>query len=310
MYNAMSTKATPCCEEEHMVTVTFSIPEMVNIPKGSPTLYLWLEYFWADILSLGKSPPQLGGTYMVPFPYPRSITQRNSSKIDLSGWGNFSTTLDDAGMGEAFAGVAILLLEKHDTNDTAIQMAQTAVDSAFFNQINAYLQDNFGELISGNGPTSEQINAIITAVSNAAEAAVKRYSPIWEWINPDSHVGTSYLFFQAENGTGGAIPNISGDKDHQQYNQCSFPLGSVLVATKSGVDPCASQVATLREQLTSMKNLTNQLHALERELASVHAHQEGQIRAKIAEVTTQRAQVQGGLGAALNGLQGCRLVNR
>lgn len=297
-----------------MVTVTFSIPEMVNIPKGSPTLYLWLEYFWADILSLKNSPPQLGGTYMVPFPYPRSITQDNSSssKIEqnLLGWGNFSTTLDDAGMGEAFAGVVILLLEKHDTNDTAIQMAQTAVDSAFFNQINAYLQNNFGELLSGNGPTSEQINAIITAVSNAAASAVQQYSPIWEWINPDSHVGTSYLFFQAENGTGGAIPNISGDKDHQQYSQCSFPLGSVLVATKSGVDPCASQVATLREQLTSMKNLTNQLHGLQRELARVHAQQEGQIRAKIAEVTTQRAQVLGGLGAALNGLQACRLVNR
>jgi hypothetical protein len=299
-----------------MITVVFSIPEMDNIPSRSPELYLWLAYFWADIHSLNPSPtdphpPMLSGIYTVPFPDPRALNQYDASTpsggISLEGYGDFQVQLDDGGFGLAFAGVAIVLLEKHDTPDAAIQLGQTTFGASLFDQINTFLK-NHGPV----SPTDAQVNVIIKGVTDAVTNAVQSHSPIWDWFFPDSHVGTTTVFLQGTQlGQRIGIPNMSGNPD--KYSQCSFP--GFVVADETPADvACADEAGSLKSAIAAAKALSDRLHALQERLAVARTPGERQgIRSEMTGIRKQVDTAQVSAVQAQRLVQTCRLshaVNR
>ncbi|HZY96464.1 MAG TPA: hypothetical protein VFE35_05135 [Candidatus Cybelea sp.] len=253
-----------------MVTVSFSIPRMDNIPGGAPELYLWLAYFWGDVHTL-SSPVNIS-VFLPPLADSRSTNQYGSA--DPAGGiavpsqvGTLQINLDDGLFGIGMAGVLIALFEKHDTPDDAINAGYDAFGPALQQQIDTFLNTNGFH----RPPTDQQILGMVKGVADAVTSAVSSKLSIWDKIfgTQDKNVGYSTAFFAGQNqlqvGEGTGIPNITPHPP-SAYSQCSFPGGNMLIVQPPPIDPCAEQAAAVQAAIATIQNLTDQLHNLQVQL--------------------------------------------
>ena len=300
-----------------MVTVSFSIPQMDNIPPHAPELYLWFAYFWGDLHTLASPvnisvfTPALGDS--------RSINQLNSP--DSAGGiavpslvGTLQINLDDeipnldgGTLRIGMAGVVIALFEKHDTPDDAISAGYDAFGPALHQQIDAFLNAN-----GLQSPTDQQIRAMVKGVADAVTNAVSSKLSIWDKLfgTQDKNVGHTIVLMAGDTlqvGEGTGVPNITPDPP-SAYSQCSFPGGNMLVL-KPPVDPCAEQAAAVQAAIATLQGLISQLHNLQMQLQHADHLERQAIQLDINDIQkNQLPAAQAALDKAQKDLQLCRTL--
>lgn len=302
-----------------MVTVSFSIPQMDNIPPGAPELYLWFAYFWGDLHTL-SSPVNIS-VLTPPLADSRSINQYSSPDSARgiavpSQVGTLQINLDDeipnldgGTLRVGMAGVVIALFEKHDTPDDAISAGYDAFGPALHQQIDAFLNAN-----GLQSPTDQQIRDMVKGVADAVTSAVSSKLSIWDKLfgTQDKNVGRTIVLMAGDTlqvGEGTGVPNIMPDPP-SAYNQCSFPGGNMLVLEPQ-VDPCAEQAAAVQAAITTLQSLINQLHNLQMQLQHADHLERQAIQLDINDIQkNQLPPAQAAVIKAQKELQFCRWMHR
>jgi hypothetical protein len=285
-----------------MITVGFSIPEMVNVPSGAPEVYLWFAFLWADIHTFSN--PQV----LVPYlPDSRQLTQDTNGVIVTQQHTTFQIDLDDGGNGLAAAGVVIALFERHDTPEDAINKGYEALGPAIQGQVQLFLKAN-GPV----APTGKQIDDMVKAIADEVRSAVmSRLNDLEKiFLNHDKQVGYSYLLLlgpeQMQVGEGGGVPNIIDPSNH--YSQCSFPGGGIGVGTKLGPDPCARQIEAVHKATATLLDLTGQIRNLEMQLQTAGHLERQKLRLQISNIRKNQLPVATAASVKTQrALQVCRL---
>lgn len=298
-----------------MLTVKFTIPELKgNFTLTTPKLYLWFAYFWADIHTLATQQP------VSVFVLPASDTRDAYPDFDQSlvavpipeGFGTFQVNLDDGGLGFDAAGALALVLGQHDTPDDAISAGYSAFATVVSQQLNSYVQNN-----GAVAPTPDQIHAMANAIQAAVTSAIRNKLSDWDkfltWISQetqDEFIGYSYAFFgpglltPPQTGTPLNLPPI------QNQFQYTFPLAKLDVQTLVDPDPCQSLVVAVNQAMTTVINLTNELHQLQEEYASADRAQRASLKIDIKQILNSTLPAaQRTLTDAQRALQRCRAIN-
>jgi hypothetical protein len=300
-------------KEEFVVTVSFSIPQMDNIPPHSPELYLWFAYVWGDLHTLSQ--PVNVPVFLPPLADSRSINQYSSPDsaggIAVPGQvGTLQINLDDGAFGIGMAGIVIALFEKHDTPDDAISAGYDAFGPALQKQIDTFLNAN-----GLHRPTDQQVRDMVKGVADAVTSAVSSKLSIWDKLfgTQDKNVGYTIGFLagqdQLQVGEGTGVPNIT-PAPPSAYSQCSFPGGNILVI-EPPVDPCAEQAAAVQAAIATLQSLIDQLHNLQMQLQHADHLERQAIQLDINDIQkNQLPPAQAAVVKAQKELQFCRWTHR
>jgi hypothetical protein len=320
-----------------MIEVIFQLEQLRCLKQydgGGPSEpYLWVDFFWVDSGTFTDANPDVVATSnMLSGLSARNVLPENvrpGSVVAIpERIGRMRILLDDSIIHTPGAGFVFALLEENGTSDNLMQIGHRVFGEAFNKEINDYVRQHIPDV----PPLSDaDKNAMAERIKGKVFSAVEDAASVWEFFrSKDRVIGFASEFFSWP------VLTLIRDLSHGQpypllYNLRSERLviqnpqmppvravdeyevnASVRVTTFTppAPDPCQAQKTALQAATQALKDLANQIAALQAELQTAAGPRKSDILKEIAELRRSRPALLAQQESAQKALQLCRNQRR